>query len=117
MHVAAWNAIPGKPVTEAGAEGVTIRVLMGENVGAPNFVLRHFEVAPGGHTPYHTHPWEHEVYILSGRGRARRKDGAAEVGPGSFVFVPPDEEHAFENAGDGPFVFLCAIPATKVCLR
>ncbi len=117
MHTATWNEVEGKPVTEPGARGVTIRVLMGDNVGAPTFTMRHFEVAPGGATPYHTHPWEHEVYVLSGKGKARRKDGETTVGPGSFVFVPGGEEHSFENAGDAPFTFLCVIPATKVCLR
>lgn len=117
MHVAKWDEVDGKTVAEAGAEGVTIRVLMGENVGAPNFTMRRFEVAPGGRTPYHSHPWEHEVYVLSGRGTVRRKDGEAAVGPGSFVYVAPGEEHNFSNAGDSPFSFLCIIPATKVCLR
>ncbi len=117
MHVGRWGDVEGKEVTEAGANGVTIRVLMGENVGAPNFVLRHFEVAPGGHTPFHGHAWEHEVFVLSGKGRIKRGDGATEVAAGSFVFVPPDEEHAFENAGPGVFSFLCVIPAAKVCLR
>jgi len=28
-----------------------------------------------------------------------------------------DEEHAFANAGPDTFSFLCAIPATKACLR
>ena len=117
MHTATWSEVEGKPVTEPGARGVTIRVLMGDNVGAPTFTMRHFEVAPGGATPYHTHPWEHEVYVLSGKGKARRKDGETAVGPGSFVFVAGGEEHSFENAGDAPFTFLCVIPATKVCLR
>ena len=117
MHVEKWRDIEGKAVTEPGAQGVTIRVLIGDNVGAPNFVMRHFEVAPGGCTPYHTHPWEHEVFFLGGRGKARRKDGESEVGPGSFLYVPPDEEHNFSNAGDTPLTFLCVIPATKVCLR
>jgi len=117
MHAGNWKDVEGKAVTEAGAEGVTIRVLMGENVGARNFTLRHFEVAPGGHTPFHAHPWEHEVFVLSGTGKVLRKGDGTEVGPGSFVFVPPGEEHAFSNAGTGTFSFLCAIPATKVCLR
>jgi len=117
MHTAKWSAIEGKPVTDPEAKGVTIRVLMGENVGAPTFTMRHFEIAPGGHTPFHSHPWEHEVFVLSGRGIARRRDGQSRVGPGSFVYVPPDEEHNFENAGDEPFSFLCVIPAEKLCLR
>ncbi|OGP34669.1 MAG: hypothetical protein A2X88_08860 [Deltaproteobacteria bacterium GWC2_65_14] len=55
--------------------------------------------------------------VLSGKGIARRKDGKSEVGPGSFVYVPPGEEHNFENAGVEPFAFLCVIPAEKLCLR
>ena len=47
----------------------------------------------------------------------KRNGGETEVGPGSFVFVPSDEEHAFANAGAETFSFLCAIPAAKVCLR
>ncbi|MBE0569380.1 MAG: cupin domain-containing protein [Deltaproteobacteria bacterium] len=117
MHVARWKDVEGKTVTEAGAAGVTIRVLMGENVGAPNFTARHFEVAPGGRTPFHAHPWEHEVFVLSGKGNVKRGDGGTEVGPGSFVFVPPGEEHAFENDGPDVFSFLCVIPATKACLK
>ncbi len=117
MITARWGDVEGKAVTESGARGVTIRVLMGDDIGAPNFAMRHFEVAPGGNTPYHTHPWEHEVFVLTGRGTVRKKDGQAEVGPGSFVYVPPGEEHAFANAGDKPFTFLCVIPASKFCLR
>ncbi len=117
MLVSRHSEVEGKPVTESGAKNVTIRVLMGENVGAPNFTMRHFTLAPGGSTPYHTHPWEHEVYVLSGTGKALRKGGETEVSPGSFVYVPPDEEHSFVNAGESPFVFLCVIPATKVCHR
>ena len=116
MHTAKWSDIEGKAVTDAGAEGVTIRVLMGDNVGAPTFTMRHFEVAPGGRTPFHAHPWEHEVYVLSGTGKVRQKGGERKVGPGSFVYVPPDEEHNFANAGDEPFAFLCVIPSTKSCL-
>jgi len=83
MHVGSWKDVEGKTVAESGADGVTIRVLMGDNVGAPNFTLRHFEVAPGGHTPYHTHAWEHEVFVLSGTGKVKRKDGETAVGPGA----------------------------------
>lgn len=117
MHVGRWIDVEGKAVSETGASGATIRVLMGDNVGAPNFTTRHFELAPGGHTPFHTHPWEHEVFVLAGKGKARRKDGETEIGPGAFIFVPADEEHGFVNTGNETFSFLCVIPATKVCLR
>ena len=117
MHVSHWEEVEGKPVTDPGAKGVSIRVLMGDNVGAPTFTMRRFELSPGGGTPYHTHPWEHEVFVLSGKGKVLRKGGETEVGPGGFVYVPPDEEHSFVNTGEAAFSFLCVIPATKSCLR
>ena len=117
MHTAKWSDIEGKAVTDPGAEGVTIRVLMGENVGAPTFTMRHFELSPGGCTPFHSHSWEHEVYVLSGKGKVRQKGGEREVEAGSFVYVPPEEEHNFENEGDSPFTFLCVIPASRPCVK
>ena len=51
-----------------GAAGCRVRWLIGEGDKAPNFAMREFEVAPGGHTPKHFHDYEHEVYVLAGRG-------------------------------------------------
>jgi quercetin dioxygenase-like cupin family protein len=118
MHVARWNEVESKAVTEPGAEGVTIRVLMGDDIGAPTFAMRHFELAPGGSTPYHTHAWEHEVFVLSGKGKVRRKGGGeTDLEAGSFVFVAPAEEHNFVNVGNSPFTFLCVIPIAGRCAK
>jgi len=93
-----------------GAEGVKIRWLITKEDGAPNFAMREFEVAPGGHTPYHAHDWEHEVYVLSGEGVASGPDGGRELAPGTVVLVPPNEEHNFKNTGAAPLGFLCLVP-------
>ncbi len=113
MHTAKWSEVQGKTVTEPGARGCTIRVLMGDNVGAPTFTMRHFEITPGGATPYHTHPWEHEVFVLGGRGVVREKGGESALEAGSFVYVAPDEEHAFVCTGGDPLTFLCVVPAGR----
>ena len=94
----------------APAEKVKIRWLINEKQGAPNFAMRRFEVEPGGFTPYHTHDWEHEVYVLEGNAIAVSKDGETPIGPGSVIFVEPGEEHNFINLGQKNFVFLCLIP-------
>jgi quercetin dioxygenase-like cupin family protein len=47
---------------------VRIRKLITKHIGANNFVMRLFEIEPEGNTPLHTHPWEHEVFILEGEG-------------------------------------------------
>ncbi|MCD4701598.1 MAG: cupin domain-containing protein [Candidatus Aegiribacteria sp.] len=92
------------------ARGVKKRVLISEADGAPNFIMRQFTIEPGGHTPYHTHSWEHEVYVLSGTGRVRCGEKGYELGAGSVVLVLPEEEHNFVNTGSEPLVFLCIIP-------
>ncbi|MBN1857584.1 cupin domain-containing protein [Candidatus Bipolaricaulota bacterium] len=90
--------------------GVTKQVLIGPQAGAPNFAMRRFTVAPGGFTPYHTHAWEHEVYILSGHGVAKGAHGEKPVVAGDFVYVPPEEEHQFRNPSREPLQFLCMVP-------
>lgn len=86
------------------------RVLIGPAQGAQEFVMRLFTVSQGGSTLYHTHPWEHEGYVVSGSGNVRSAHGEVEVCCGDFVYVPADEEHQFLNAGVDPFEFLCVVP-------
>jgi quercetin dioxygenase-like cupin family protein len=91
-------------------DGVTIRWVIGRQDGAPNYAMRVIEVQPGRNTPYHTHGYEHEVYILSGRGMVRGVDGEREIGPGSVVYIAPDEIHGFFSQGSEPLRFICVIP-------
>ena len=58
-----------------GAPGVTIRWVINEKTGAPNFAMRVFEVRPGAATPYHRHWYEQEMFILEGTGLAVGADG------------------------------------------
>ena len=113
MVVKTYTDVPAEKVTMAGAKDVTIRWLLGQGSPAPNFYLRLFEVQPGGHSPYHTHPGEHEIFILEGRGRINARGGACPVAAGSFALVEPNEEHQFENTGDGVLKFLCLVPIEK----
>jgi len=92
------------------AAGVEKRLLIGPADGAPTFAMRKFTVAPGGYTPYHKHPWEHGVYVLSGKGEIRSADRRDPVSPGDFALVLPMEEHQFVNVGEEPFEFICAVP-------
>lgn len=110
MIVRKCTDIEAVDVEIEGAERVKIRVIISEDDGAPNFIMRRFTIAPGGKTPYHTHSWEHEVYVLSGRGEVRQKNSAKELSAGSVVLVIPDEEHNFVNTGEEPLDFLCVVP-------
>ena len=110
MVVKSVDAVEAEPVSMEGAEGVKKRLLLSEADGAPNFCLRLFEVEKGGYTPFHTHPYEHEVLILEGEGELVGKEHRWPLQSRSVVLVPPDEEHQFRNTGDGVFKFICLIP-------
>jgi quercetin dioxygenase-like cupin family protein len=103
-----YTEVQPEEVTEA--EGVGMRIVIGKKDGAPNFVMRVFDVQPGASSPRHSHDWEHEVFILSGEAKAH--GGAKEValGPGYTVYIPPLEEHQFTNTGDEVLRFVCLIP-------
>ena len=49
------------------APGAKIRVLIDdENDGAPVYKLRMIEIDPDGHSPDHSHPYEHENFVVEG---------------------------------------------------
>ena len=99
------------PETPEGTEGVSIRWVIDRADGAPNFAMRVIDVEPGCNTPYHTHAFEHKVYVLAGRGMVRGPQGEEPpIEPGTVVFVPPDEAHGFFNTGDAVLRFICVIP-------
>ncbi|HSJ57046.1 MAG TPA: cupin domain-containing protein [Anaerolineae bacterium] len=92
------------------AEGVTMRMAIGPDEGAPFFNLRVFEVQPGRATPHHSHWWEHEVFVLAGKGVVRTDEGDVPLESGSTVFVPGGEMHQFLNRGDDVLRFICVVP-------
>ena len=110
MKIKVAEEVPAEAVDMEGAEGVKIRLLIHDAEAAPNFHMRQFIVAAGGHTPWHTHPWEHEVYVLSGAGTIVTAEGDLPLRPGQAVYVAPNDDHQFRNAGDEDLTFLCLIP-------
>ncbi|NLW50934.1 MAG: cupin domain-containing protein [Candidatus Brocadiaceae bacterium] len=107
-----YSEVKAVDVTETGAERVKVRWLIAQDDAAPHFYMRRFEVEPGGQTPHHLHPWEHEVYILEGEGTVFGPKGGEPFGAGDVVYVPPEEEHHFAADRGRPAVFLCLIPKT-----
>lgn len=113
MIVKNYIDVAAEKVTMAGAKDTTIRWLLGKDSPAPNFYLRLFEVQPGGHSPYHAHAAEHEIFVLEGRGRINAKGKEHPLAAGSFALVEPNEEHQFENTGESVLKFLCLVPREK----
>ncbi len=102
------NYLDAKP-TQA-LPGVTMREVITVEDGAPNFCMRIFELEPGSSSHSHSHLFEHEVFVLSGRGVVQSENSETKIARGSVVFVPPNEHHCFVNEGNDPLRFICLIP-------
>jgi quercetin dioxygenase-like cupin family protein len=110
MKVVHYEEVRCDPVEMEGAVGCRIRCLVGPEDDAPSFSMRQFEVAVGGHTPKHSHGYEHEVFVLEGSGVVVEGEVEHALRPGSVAFVPPNQVHQFRNTGAGPLKFICLIP-------
>ena len=87
------------------------RVLIGKDDGARNFCMRMFELAQGTTSPQHSHEWEHEMFIHSGKGEVFCDGSWLPVETGSAIFIPGNEVHQLRNSSDKPLVFICLIPS------
>ncbi|MBT3351260.1 MAG: cupin domain-containing protein [Nitrospinaceae bacterium] len=97
--------------TEEAAKGAGIRWLLSDRDGMTDMAMRVIEIESGGQTPHHSHPWEHQVFVLKGSGRVvTEEDGTREFSPGAAIFIGPNEEHTFHNDSDETMEFVCMIP-------
>ena len=94
-----------------GVRNASVRVVFGPADGAPTFAMRVFELAGGGHTPFHTHPFEHEVVILEGEIGIVTEEGTKPLAVGDMLLVVGDEKHQFRNlSADKRARFMCMVP-------
>ena len=100
--------LDAKPTQEL--PGVVKREVINADDGAPNFCMRVLEVEPGSSTPSHSHPWEHEIFVLSGQGKAVSQQGETPIEKDSVIFIPPDEHHCIKNTGGEILKIICVIP-------
>jgi quercetin dioxygenase-like cupin family protein len=104
-----WEGVDPIEINERDVEGVIKNVLVGPEDGAPDFIIRFFEVPVGGHTFFDQHDHEHGVVILHGKARVQIKDDFYDLTPLDSVFISGNEIHQFINSGDKPLGFLCVI--------
>ncbi len=112
MKVVNLKDVESIEVTMTGAKNAYRQVPLGKKDGAPNFSFRVFTIHPDGHTPYHSHPFEHLNYVISGKGVLVDGDGGeSELTAGEFALVLPDEMHRYRNTSKTePLVLICAVP-------
>ncbi len=105
------DKVPLQEVNMEGAENVKARIVLGPADKAPTFAMRVFELAPGGYTPFHSHPFEHEAVILEGSIGSVSESGMKELYVNDALLIFPDEKHQFKNLSDTePARFMCLVP-------
>lgn len=110
-----YTEVPADVFSDSEAAGASIRWLIDDDHdGAPVYALRMIELQPGGYSPRHVHPNEHENFVVEGQGRVLIIDTWHDLNPGDVVFVPGGTLHQYRNTGDAPFKFLCGVPVKKL---
>ena len=111
MIIKKKSDVAANPVKMEGAQNVSVRVIFGPGDKAPTFAMRIFELDGGGHTPFHTHPFEHEVVILSGQIAVVTEKGPIPLHIGEMLLVNPNEQHQFKNlSANQKASFMCLVP-------
>ena len=82
-------------------------------ITGPNFDMRLIEIEENHGTPRstHTHPWEHEIFIVEGKGAVWDGNERSLFGKGDVIYILPGEPHTFINLGEETLSFVCCIPS------
>ncbi len=112
MKITNLDKVAKVKMTMEGAKDTYKQIPIAMADGTPAFSFRVFTIEPGGHTPYHAHPFEHLNYVIEGTGALVTEGGKEQPArQGDFVLVLPNEIHQYRNkSADRPFVIICAVP-------
>ena len=108
MKIKHWTDVQEQQAE--GIDGVTVRWVINDTDGAPHFAMRVFDVQPAKSSLYHSHWWEHQVFVLEGEGVVVQEKSETPIAKGSVILVEGDEMHCFRNTGSDVLRFICLIP-------
>lgn len=111
VHTGPLDALPLLDAS-ALAPGILKRIVFGPGRFWQDWVMRYFVLPPGQKVPSHAHDWDHLAVALQGDGRLVVNGEAHQFSQGHWGHVPAGASHAFENAGNEPFAFLCIVPTS-----
>jgi quercetin dioxygenase-like cupin family protein len=100
-----------KPTGEI--EGVSRRDVLSAADGVTHFTMSVTEITTHASTPTHHHPWEHEIFIMAGKGIVVGEKGGSPIAEGTVVFIPANETHCFVNTGDETLRYISVEPVKE----
>ncbi len=98
-------------IIDPEASGVLKQVLVGRDEGWQDNVMRVFEIAQGGFTAKHKHPWPHIIYVLEGQGLLFLENRENALTVGTFAYIPDETLHQFRNSAAQNLKFICVVPS------
>jgi quercetin dioxygenase-like cupin family protein len=110
MYIVDKDSVEEEEVKEA--KNTTIRWLIGDRI-AENFAMRYFVIKKGGNTPFHSHDWEHEMFVVRGEGYVYDGEKRKKISEGSAIFIAPNEKHQLINEDSDTLEVICLIPIRK----
>jgi quercetin dioxygenase-like cupin family protein len=111
VYITALERVRKIRPTMEGAKDVYKQIPISKENGTPTFSFRVFTIEPGGHTPLHSHPFEHLNYVIEGNGAVLAEAQEHRLKKGDFVLVLPGETHQYRNSSaSNPMVLICAVP-------
>jgi len=90
--------------------GKSVWWLLSREIGTPNFEMRYFEVEKGIEGMEESHPFEHEIFVIKGKGVIKSGQHEVKIQEGDAIYVAPNELHQFFNLGEESLGFICIIP-------
>lgn len=111
MKIINLENVPKVKADMPGAKDTYKQMPISKADGSEVFSFRVFTIEPGGHTPFHEHPFEHLNYIIAGRGAIVAPDqGERKMSQGDFALVPANEKHQYKNlSAEADLVLICAV--------
>ena len=106
MRIVSYMEVEAKECE--GSSKLKLRWLNDE--GSRIFAVRHIEIEPDGYSPYHSHSWEHEIFVLQGSDTAVGEKGVESISVGDLISIHGEEIHQIKNTGKGTLKLLCMIP-------
>jgi quercetin dioxygenase-like cupin family protein len=84
-----------------------IKELKTQTAGGKDFNIKFFEMHPGGYSPLHNHPEQHQLIITDGEGSVFDGEKTTAIKAGDIAFITPNEPHQLRATGDKPLKFIC----------
>jgi len=102
-YISNFKEYTWKYIKETHSSETKVKVLL-DFSRAKEFRIHITLFPPGAGTEEHTHEWEHAMYVMQGRARAKIGEEESTMTPGVLGFIPRDTIHSIENIGQEDLV-------------